>query len=164
MTEDSLLVLLGVVALLSIGAYSALKLPLRAKRLARRLSRQRWPSRPLPNSAPEDIDRIVRRDFPTEQVSEVSAALEKFQDHWENTRVRVRLAALKLADGNLEALRKQIGFAKRDYRDVLVLAEHPEYWKATSGVRNPPRTLSKKQRQQIVDADWQQYVNWVRKE
>jgi len=69
-----------------------------------------------------------------------------------------------LADGNLEALRKQIGFAKRDYRDVLVLAEHPEYWKATSGVRNPPRTLSKKQRQQIVDADWQQYVNWVRKE
>jgi hypothetical protein len=76
--------------------------------------------------------------------------------------VRVRLAALKLADGSLQALRKQIALANRDYRDVLVAAEYPGRWKVTSSFYNSPQKLSKKERQQIAEADWNQYESWLR--
>ena len=48
-------------------------------------------------------------------------------EKWERECPRVQLAALKLADGKLEVLKKQISTAKRDFRDVLAPAEYPEY-------------------------------------
>jgi hypothetical protein len=69
------------------------------------------------------------------------------------------LAALKLASGDLDLLRKQIAAAGRDYRDVLVAAEYPEYWKA----KFASKRLSKKAHQRIVDADRNNYKDWLRK-
>ena len=66
---------------------------------------------------------------------------------------RVRLAALKLADSNLDALRCQIKAAKRDYRNVVAFAEYPEYMQSVS----PGNSLSPKQVQAIIDRDWSQY-------
>ena len=39
---------------------------------------------------------------------------------------RVQLAILRLSEGNEEKLREFVTVAKRDYRDVLLWAEHPE--------------------------------------
>jgi hypothetical protein len=87
------------------------------------------------------------------------AVLQEYTSQWEGGTARVRLAALKLANGNLDLLRKHIADALRDYRDILVGAEYPEHWKAKFGSKK----LSQKEHQQIVDADWKQYEDWLRK-
>jgi hypothetical protein len=84
MTDDNLLVVLGAVALLSIGAYSALRLRSPALRLARRMSRQKWPSRPLPEVTQSDLERIVSRDFHAGELPEVIAILSEFDNEWES--------------------------------------------------------------------------------
>ncbi len=158
MKTNSLVAIVGVLVLLSVGAWSALK-----GRFSARKSSRAWPRRPLPDVTQEDVGRIVRRDFPAAQFHDVIAILGEFDNKWESTRIRVRLAALKLADGNLDAVKKQMAFANQDYRDVIVAAAYPGYWKATPSVRELPRKLSKKERQQIIDADWNQYQDWLRK-
>jgi hypothetical protein len=72
---------------------------------------------------------------------------------------RVQLAALKLANGSLENLRTQVEIAIGDYRDVLGSAEYPAYRKV--GVRI--RELPIDERLQIIDSDWRQYEQWLRK-
>ena len=49
--------------------------------------------------------------------------------------------------------------AKRDYRDLLVSAEYPNYYKENATTR----TISAKERQRLVDADWRQYDGWLRR-
>jgi len=60
-------------------------------------------------------------------------------------------------------LKKQIAAANQDYRDVLVAAEYPGRWKVTSSFYNLSKRVSKKERQLIADADWQQYEDWLRR-
>ena len=72
---------------------------------------------------------------------------------------RVQLAALKLADGSVQKLSMNLESAKRDYRDLLVSAEYPNYYKENATTR----TISAKERQRLVDADWRQYDGWLRR-
>jgi hypothetical protein len=67
---------------------------------------------------------------------------------------------LKLANGRLENLRTQIETAKRDYGDVLAVAEFPAYCKV--GFRHI-RELPADERLRIINADWRQYEEWLRK-
>jgi hypothetical protein len=136
MNADTLIAIVGVLVIVSFGTWSALR-----GRFARR-SIKGLPRHRIPDVAQEDVERIVRRDFPAEQFPEIIAVLGEFDSPWERTRIRVRIAVLKLADGNVKALRKNVALANRDHRDVLVLAEYPGYWRATSDVRNLPPTLS----------------------
>jgi hypothetical protein len=87
------------------------------------------------------------------------AVLEECTSQWESGTIRVRIAALKLANGNLDCLRMHIAKAQKDYRDILVAAEYPEYWKATCAGEK----LTKKERQQLADADWEQYEGWLQR-
>jgi len=81
-------------------------------------------------------------------------------EKWERECPRVQLAALKLADGNLEALKKQISTAKRDFRDVLAPAEYPEYMRW--GMFQVPK-MPVREQQRIIDSDWKQYKEWLQK-
>jgi hypothetical protein len=73
-------------------------------------------------------------------------------------RPRVQLAALKLANGQLEALRTHINTAVQDFRDVLGPAEYPEYSsKVAFRVGKPPVA----EEQKIIDSDWKQYEAWL---
>jgi hypothetical protein len=113
---------------------------------------------PHPDVTESDVERIVRRDFPREQFDSVMAALKEYaEDKLPKECPRVQLAVLKLAQGNLESVRLQIATAKRDYRDVLAAAEYPEYIRAGFQVRKLPR----KERQRIVNSDWDQYQKWL---
>ncbi len=61
------------------------------------------------------------------RAGEAHAALAAFGTEPHETAVeRVRLAALKLSDGDLDALRRWVAQAKRDWRDVVAPAEYPE--------------------------------------
>ena len=113
---------------------------------------------PTPNVTSADVERVVRRDFPVERVAEVLAMLGEYgTESCQRETHRVRLAALKLAAGNIERLRYEIEGAKCDYRDVLGPAEYPGYCKRV------PRAgaLPPEEEQRIIDADWKQYQDWL---
>ena len=115
-------------------------------------------SQPVPAVTSQDVERVVARDFPSEIAHKVAAILGEYggdDAHRDND--RVRLAALKLAAGDVERVRAAIEMAKRDFRDVLALAEYPEY----SRTVRPSADLSAAERQRIVDADWRQYSEWL---
>ncbi len=71
---------------------------------------------------------------------------------------RVRLAVLKLSDGNLSELRKQVNIARTDWRDVLCFAEQPEAFKMS--LVNYAKLASDK-RAEIDARDRQQYDSWL---
>jgi hypothetical protein len=76
---------------------------------------------------------------------------------------RVRLAILKLSEGNLEQALAMVAAAKRDYRDVLMWAEYPEQSRATWAVG---MNLTKEERNQLEGIrrrDRKQYQAWLRK-
>ena len=79
------------------------------------------------------------------------------KESWQREAHRVRLAALKLAAGNVEKLRYEIEGAKCDYRDVLAAAEYPSYMKRMS----PSAALPTEEERRIIDADWKQYQDWL---
>ena len=104
-----------------------------------------------------EVERVVKRDFPPGQFDEVMATLDEYgTEDWQRERDRVQAAVLKLAGGSLEALRRHIEWAKRDYRDVLGPAEYPLYTKKMFRIGQ----LSAEERRRIIDADWKQYQEW----
>jgi len=70
---------------------------------------------------------------------------------------QIRLAVLKLANGNLEELRRHIQTAKSDWRDVILAAESPELVRA--GLVEFYR-MDKETQDAITERDRQQYVEW----
>jgi len=118
------------------------------------------PSQPTPNVSSADVERIARRDFPADRVVEVLAILREYgAEPWHPEVDRVRLAVLKEASGSIEGLRQGIETAKCDYRDALVGAEYPEYFKKVSGAG----ALPPEQVQRIIDSDWKQYQDWLKR-
>ena len=114
----------------------------------------------IPDATEGDVQRIVRRDFAHEQFGTVMSVLDEYaKGGFRRECSRVQLAILKLANGDLEAVRRYFTAANRDYRDVLAAAEYPEYVRAGTRVRELPR----KARQQIVNSDWEQYEQWLRR-
>jgi hypothetical protein len=101
-----------------------------------------------------DIDRIVRRDFPSEGVEEVMSILKGYDSGAPN---RVRAAALKLADGDLARLRREIVRANDDYRDVLLSAEYPVRMARDP---NPFASVPKAEARKMSAADREQYEQW----
>ena len=106
------------------------------------------------------MERIIRREFPNEQFAQITALLSQYgHEKWHRESSRVRLAALKLAHGNAEKLQVHIEAAKSDYRDVLAAAEYPDYCKIGFRIRELPVA----DQRQIIDRDWKQYEDWLRK-
>src|SRR5262249_17352852 len=74
---------------------------------------------------------------------------------------RVRLAILKLSDGDEPRLADLVSHAKGDYRDVLLWAEYPAEANETWSLR-PNLTAEERARlDNIRRADRQQYLAWL---
>jgi hypothetical protein len=117
-------------------------------------------SQPVPMVSNADIDRVVRRDFAADDRAAVLAALEAYgRESHEREVVRVRLAALRMAKGSLPELRRQVSWAKLDYRDVIGPAEYPKAMKVRSLLE-----VDDVERQRIYEADWKEYDEWLRRE
>ena len=112
-------------------------------------------NQPTPSVTRSDVERIVRRDFPSEDCATVMALLDDYgTKSYEREKDRVQLAVLKLAAGSIDDLLCLIQTAKLDYRDVLSLAEYPSYrWSEKDETRI----------QKMYRDDWQQYSDWLNK-
>ena len=113
----------------------------------------------VPNVTFDDVLRIVRRDFPTDEVDAVLEILNEYGcESWHRERFRVYLAILKLSHGDTDAVRQQLNIAKSDYRDVLAPAESPDYF----GTRPADVVqLTKEELIQLMNADREQYNAWL---
>jgi len=115
-------------------------------------------NQPIPAVTENDVIRIIQRDFPAKRFEAVMSILNEYgTENWQRSVNRVRLAVLKLAGGDLQALRREIDVAKSDYRDVLASAEYPEYLQKVS----PSGGLAEEERERIIRADWTQYQSWL---
>jgi hypothetical protein len=108
---------------------------------------------PTPTVTRTDVERIARRDF-GEAFATVLAALDA-------TGVpaspRVHLAALKLAHGELRALKQALDIAKADYRDVPASAEYPLHSRRVASTSPPAAD----EVAAVYAADWKQYQDWL---
>ncbi len=112
---------------------------------------------PVPQVSEADVARIVARDFPPDQVAGVQGMLpESGTKDWHREVPRVRLAILKLADGDLRKLRATLKTADQDYRDVLSYAEYPGYFVTIS-----PSEPDAAKRARAAIPDWEQYSAWL---
>src|SRR5262245_56684190 len=109
---------------------------------------------PTPTVSRADVERVVRRDYPADQFAHVMAMLDTYGND-ERECDRVKLAALKLAAGNLEELSDFLDGS--DSRDLMSWAEYPGY----SNNQRVINRLPAAERQQIVDEDRAQYVEWL---
>jgi hypothetical protein len=99
-----------------------------------------------------DLERIIARDFSPESIPAVKALLSRYgHEDWHREILRVQMACLKCANGDLKALEQEVGVACADYRDVLSSAEYPSYYQA--------HTEAAKER--AIEKDWKQLQDWL---
>jgi hypothetical protein len=73
--------------------------------IVKRFRESREISQPVPNVREDDVVRVVRRDFAAEQFESAVSVLGRYgTERWEKEHFRVRIAALKLANGSLDKL------------------------------------------------------------
>jgi hypothetical protein len=112
------------------------------------------PHQPTPSVSDSDVDRIVRRDYAPALVGEI---LELIATVEVREKPRVVLSCLKLANGDLDWLRRQLADASGYYREILGEAEYPLATKRWSRIE----ALSDDEVQAIYDQDWRQYREWL---
>ena len=72
----------------------------------------------------EQVLQAVAQHFPAEQRAPVLDLLDQYgTERHHRERERVHLAIVRLSRGDIDALRKLVGHAQRDYRDVLYWTE-----------------------------------------
>ena len=113
----------------------------------------------IPNGTFDDVQRIVRRDFPTDEVDAVLDVLKGYGvESWHTEQFRVYLAILKLSNGDIDAVRRQLNVAKSDFREVLGPAESPGFFRI--GFVGATK-LTKEEIIQLMNADRDQYNAWL---
>jgi hypothetical protein len=74
---------------------------------------------------------------------------------------RVKLAILKLSQGQLDRLADLVSHAKRDYRDVLMWAEYPEEGRSIWVLSSRMTSEQNNQLAAIRQRDRDQYERWL---
>ncbi|MDP3259201.1 MAG: hypothetical protein Q8M34_01255 [Thermodesulfovibrionales bacterium] len=103
----------------------------------------------------EDIERIVKRDYPYADSVKIFEILNKYTI---GEKYRVWAAALKLSDKDITKLEEHIKIAIHDYRDVIAYAEYPEY---SRKVGFNSDKITKEEIAEIYNRDWTQYKKWL---
>jgi hypothetical protein len=117
-----------------------------------------------PKPTQEDVEKIVRRDFPPDKFTAVMNTLSSYGlKDWHREVPRVRLAILKLAKGDWLKVQSYVDIATSDFRDVLGEAEYPAYVAHLKSGRRV-EGLPHDEQQQVAADDSSQYVEWLRKE
>jgi hypothetical protein len=91
---------------------------------------------------------------------QVISILDEFgKQEWNSPGARVRLAILKLANGDLDKLMDHTKVAIEDFRDALSAAEYPRYSREISFDE-----AAKDYKRAVIDDDWRQYCEWLERE
>jgi len=116
-------------------------------------------NQPVPDVTDADVRRIALRDFGESQLPLVQSLLEEYgKQEWNRPGARVRLAILKLAQGDMDRLLDAISVAIEDPRDVLAQAEYPGYMREIGFGK-----VAENVKQSVIDDDWRQYHDWLEK-
>jgi uncharacterized protein YbaA (DUF1428 family) len=107
----------------------------------------------IPNVEPDDITRLLDRDFGGD-APEARAVLGALTGTHPGAVARITAAAMKLAAGDLDELRKAVAVATNDWRDVISWAEYPRYMRLG---RDAERSVLRA----AMDADWAEYQAWL---
>lgn len=117
-----------------------------------------------PKPTQEDVEKIVLRDFAPNKFATVMNTLSSYgSKDWHTEVPRVRLAILKLANGDWLKVQFYVDIAMRDFRDVLGEAEYPAYVAHLNSGRRV-EGLPHDEQQQVAAEDRSQYTEWLRKE
>ena len=109
----------------------------------------------VPKISEADIIRIIRRDFLKLEFAEAGSILSKYKSTSEDGRMRVYAGILKLSHGNMELLKEFVLKANNDFRDIISLAEYPNYSKHAFD-----KELTEQKRRELISDDWLQYIYW----
>ena len=106
---------------------------------------------------PEIVSLLVDRLFVNEDRAKAMELLDSYGTAaHEREQIRVRIAALKLSEGQIDKLEHAVMRAKRDYRDVLAWAEYPQE------LVHATWRMSDEEVAQIRGADKAQYLTWLK--
>ena len=111
-------------------------------------------SQPTPTVSENDVERIIRRDYPATVLGEILQLIARVTVR---EKPRVVLACLKIANGNLDRLRANLASASGYYRELLSEAEYPLATKRWSRIQSLPDDEVR----DIYDKDWRQYSDWL---
>ena len=107
----------------------------------------------VPKVSESDVERILKRDFPNEQIEEILVMIRQVEVR---EKPRVILACLKIANGNLERLRGELINAEGYWREIISEAEYPNYSKKMFRINK----LSADEQNKIIEKDRDQYQKW----
>lgn len=114
---------------------------------------------PIAKISFQEIERVIDRDYSQYKSDDVLAVLNQYSSDSGKLNFRVWAGVLKLSDGNLSNLRKNIEIANFDYRDILAEAEYPNY---SEQVGFDEDAFTKEEINTIIKEDWNQYQNWLK--
>ena len=104
-----------------------------------------------PQYTESDFARVLAREFPG-CIQEAKAVLLQYaKESYHTCPLRVHMACLKLARGDIARLREYVQAACGDPRDVLAWAEYRHTWRAKSS----------KARAVAVETDWRELQEWL---
>jgi len=101
----------------------------------------------IPNIEPEDVERIINREFPSEDHANIKKLICQITVNEKN---RVIVACLKNANKNLSKLINQLEEANGYWREIISEAEYPKIKKS--------RNLTE---EEIHEKMKTQYLKWL---
>jgi hypothetical protein len=108
----------------------------------------------VPNVTEADIERVVKRDYPTEAQSSIFEMIRAVEVR---EKPRVILACLKNGRGELQKLKGELTNADGYWKDIISEAEYPNYTKKMFRIDR----LSQEDKQLLIDQDRNQYLLWL---
>ena len=111
---------------------------------------------PAPEVGEDDVERILRRDYPAAAHADIRATIERLEVRF---KWRVVVACLKNAAGDVAKLHRQLADAPGYYRDIMWEAESPNEKKRWSRWER----LSEDERATFIAEDRRQYEDWLRR-
>lgn len=114
-----------------------------------------------PRASDDEVQRLVQREFAAAEEHLVWPILNAYgTETWHVEENRVRIAAIKLACGDLRELERQIAVALVDFRDVVGAAESPSLMQL--GFTGMERA-GKEAVETLGAEDLERYEEWVRR-
>ena len=108
----------------------------------------------VPEVSAEDVERVLRRDFPADAYDEIRKWIEQVEMREKD---RVVLACLKNGAGDVQKLRGELANASGWWREILSEAEYPNYTKKWFRIDK----LSESEQAKIIEKDKAQYLSWL---
>ena len=109
----------------------------------------------VPSVSDADIERIVRRDYPSELHGVIHQMIGGIAVR---EKPRVILACLKNANGDFAKLKGDLANASGWWREIISQAEYPNYTRKMFRIDR----LSAEEREHIIEKDKAQYLAWLR--